>query len=77
MSIRIKPTNLLKGYTAGKTDIPVEMDGKSVRECLAALNIPPELVALVLVNNEAQGKDYIVHDGDIVQLIPVVGGGNT
>jgi molybdopterin converting factor small subunit len=39
------------------------------------LGIPPEIVAMVLVNDVQQPKDYCMQDGDIVRLIMVVGGG--
>jgi molybdopterin converting factor small subunit len=42
---------------------------------MRALNIPPDVVALVLVNDTQQSKDYRVQDGDVVKLLAVVGGG--
>jgi sulfur carrier protein ThiS len=75
MSAWIKPTSLLKSYTPGKTNIQVETDGKTVKDYLISLNIPPELVALVMVNGTAKDKDYIVQDEDLIQLIPLIGGG--
>jgi sulfur carrier protein ThiS len=75
MSAWIRPTNLLKSYTGGKTNIPVEIDGKNVKEFLILLKIPAELVALVVVNGVAQSKEYVLQDEDVIQLIPVVGGG--
>ena len=75
MSATFKPTNLLKTYTGGSNSVQVDVAGKSVRECLAIIKIPAELVALVVVNGKAETKDYIVQDGDTIQLIPLVGGG--
>ena len=37
--------------------------------------MPPEVVALVLVNDEQETKDYVIQDGDYVKLIAVIGGG--
>ena len=37
--------------------------------------MPPEVVALVLVNDEQQSKDYLLQDGDTVKLMAIVGGG--
>jgi len=48
---------------------------RTVREAVAALGMPPEIVALVLVNDEQQSKDYFLQDGDVVKLAAVVGGG--
>jgi len=33
------------------------------------------LVAVVLINGRQELKDYVLQDGDIVKLIPLVGGG--
>ena len=39
------------------------------------LGIPPDVVALVTVNDEQEMKDYVIQEGDLVKLIAVVGGG--
>ena len=49
--------------------------GRSVRQTLVDLGVPPELVALVLVNDVQQDKDYVLSDGDFVRVIAVIGGG--
>jgi sulfur carrier protein ThiS len=49
--------------------------GRTVHEAIAALGIPPEIVALVMVNEEQQPKDYVLQDGDAVRLLAVIGGG--
>ena len=33
------------------------------------------MIAIVLVNGVLQEKDYAIRDQDIVQLIPLIGGG--
>jgi sulfur carrier protein ThiS len=70
----IRPFGILKSYTGGQSDLPIAA-GTSVRDALLALGIPPDIVAMVLVNDEQQRKDYLLQDGDIVKLIAVVGGG--
>ena len=57
MSALIKPIGMLKSYIGGQAEIAVEA-GRTVREAVAALGMPPEIVALVLVNDERQSKDY-------------------
>ena len=74
MPAHIKPVGALKSYVGGKTEVAVEA-GRTVREALTVLGIPPEIVAMVLVNDVQQPKDYCMQDGDIVRLIMVVGGG--
>jgi sulfur carrier protein ThiS len=58
----------------GKTEVQVEA-GRSVRETLAALGIVPEVVALVVVNEEQRSKDYVIQEGDVVRVLAVIGGG--
>ena len=74
MSAQIKALGIIKSYLGGKNEIAIEA-GNTVRETMRALNIPPEIVALVLVNDAQQSKDYRVQDGDVVKLLAVVGGG--
>lgn len=75
MPAHIKPTGALKNYTGGQAEVDVEA-GRTVREAITALGIPPEIVAMVLVNDAQQPKDYILQDEDVVRLIMVVGGGS-
>ncbi|MCX7837881.1 MAG: MoaD/ThiS family protein [Anaerolineae bacterium] len=74
MSAHLHALGIIKSYIGGKTEIEVEA-GNTVRETLRALNIPSEVVALVVVNDVPQSKEYRVQEGDVVKLIAVVGGG--
>ena len=74
MSAQIKALGIIKSYLGGKNEIIVDA-GNTVRETMCAHNIPPDVVALVLVNDTQQSKDYRVQDGDVVKLLAVVGGG--
>jgi sulfur carrier protein ThiS len=74
MSAQIKPLGTLKSYISGKTEIVVTA-GQTVREAMQTLGIPPEIVALVMVNGTQQSKDYRLQDGDVVELLAVIGGG--
>ncbi len=74
MPAKIRPIGSLKTYTAGQPEVPVEA-GRSVRETLAALGIPSEVVAGVFLNDVLLSKDYVVKEGDILKLIAVIGGG--
>jgi sulfur carrier protein ThiS len=49
--------------------------GRSVRETFVSLSIKPELVAMVVVNEELQSKDYIIQEGDFIRAMAVIGGG--
>jgi len=48
----------------------------SIREALALIKVPSELVALVVVNGiHTTDKGTILNDGDVVKLMAVIGGG--
>jgi sulfur carrier protein ThiS len=70
----VKLTGALKSYTGGQAEVDVEA-GRTVRETVTALGIPPAIVALVLVNDVHKPKDYVLQEGDVVRLVMVVGGG--
>jgi sulfur carrier protein ThiS len=74
MTAHIKPLGIIKSYVGGKAKVVVDA-GNTVRETMKQLGVPPELVALVLVNDKHESKDYLVRDGDVVMLMAVVGGG--
>jgi len=81
MPAALRPTSALRSYIGGKDEIAVEA-GHTVRETLSALNIPPEVVALVVVNSqnsgageEPQSKDYVIQEGDVIRVLAVIGGG--
>jgi sulfur carrier protein ThiS len=70
----VRPVGTLKSYIGGQAEVAVDA-GHTVRETMMTLGIPPEIIALVLVNDVQQAKDYVVQDGDVVKLIAVIGGG--
>ena len=74
MSAIIRPLGTLKSYIGGQAEARVD-DGRTVRQAMTALGIPPEIVALVMVNDAQQPKDYVLQDGDVVKLLAVMGGG--
>lgn len=75
MPVIIKPVGTLKIYTDNQAEVSAQAGG-TVRETLKALGIPPDLVALVMVNDQQREKDYCLQDGDVVKVIAVIGGGN-
>jgi len=74
MSATIRPFGMLREYLQGEKEAEVAA-GQTVRQALASLGIPPEVVALVLVNDQPQEKDYSLQDGDVVKILAVIGGG--
>jgi len=74
MTVLIRPMGMLKDYIGGQKETAVAA-GRTVREAMTELGIPPDVAALVLVNDVPQDKDFVLQDGDIVKLMAVIGGG--
>ena len=73
--VEITPVGLLKKYIGDRETPILTGGGQTVAEALEALGIPSMLVALVLINGRQELKDYVLQDGDVVKLVPLVGGG--
>ena len=74
MSATLRLSGALCNLVGGQAEVLVEA-GRTVRETLAALGIVPEVVALVVVNEEQQSKDYVIQEGDVIRVLAVIGGG--
>ena len=74
MPAYIRPIGMLKSFIGDKPEAVVE-SGRTLREAIAELGIPVERVAMVLVNDTPQPKDYVLQDGDVARLIMAVSGG--
>ncbi len=74
MTAKIKLTGHLKDLTGGRAELNVE-SGQMVRAALTALGIAPESIALVVVNEVQQSKDYVIQEGDAIRILAVIGGG--
>jgi len=74
MSAKLQLSGGMKDVTGGRDRFEVEA-GKSVAETLVGLGIVPDIVALVVVNDEQQSKEYIIQEGDTVRILAVIGGG--
>lgn len=74
MTAVLKPFGILREYIHGASQVPVPCN-ITIREAMAAFNIPPEIVALVVVNSAQESKDYLIQEGDEIKLLAVVGGG--
>ena len=72
---KIAPLGLLKRYIEDRKTLILTEEGQTVAEVLEVLGIPSVLVALVLINGRQELKNYVLQDGDVVKLVPLVGGG--
>jgi len=74
-SITLVTVGLLKKYVGDQERLGVPAQGRTVAEILAKLGIPSALVAIVMVEGRQVMKDYVPRAGDVVKLIPLMGGG--
>ena len=75
MSVILRPIGHLKSMVNDQAEINVQ-SGISVREALALIKVPSEVVALVVINGvHTTDKDTMLNDGDVVKLMAVIGGG--
>jgi thiamine biosynthesis protein ThiS len=74
MPATLTAVGILKTYLGGAAEVSVEAE-RTVHEILSSLEIPPELVALVTVNDLLQTKEYKVAEGDKIKILAVMGGG--
>jgi sulfur carrier protein ThiS len=70
----IRPSGALRDVVGGQAEVQVK-PGRTVRETLVSIGIVPEVVALVVVNEEQRTKDYIIQEGDVIRVLAVIGGG--
>lgn len=67
---------ILRQYGGGQERLSLEgWAGRSVRQMLASLHIPSELVGAVLIGGQLTNKDDLLRDGQEIKLIPLIGGG--
>jgi sulfur carrier protein ThiS len=75
MSVILRPIGHLKSMVNDQAELTVP-SGISIREALALINIPSEVVALVVINGvHTTDKDTVLNEGDVVKLMAVIGGG--
>jgi sulfur carrier protein ThiS len=75
MPVTLRPIGHLKSQVNNQAELNVPA-GLTVREALKQVGIPPEVVALVVINGVYQtDKDILLKDGDVVKLMAVIGGG--
>jgi len=72
--VKVVPVGMLKRYLS---ETVTANPGQTVHQLLDVLGIPPDLVAVVMVNGRQEPKSYLLQEGDQVKLVPLVGGGQT
>lgn len=74
MQPQLRPKGMLKEYANGRDRIPV-LSGIPLKDAIISSGIPNELVAMAFVDQKPKNKDEIVIDGEIIDLVAVIGGG--
>ena len=76
MKVRVKGFGAVRKYVEQKGKEVFEVDDSfSIRDIIKHLNIKPELVAVVTVNDNRVSKDFRPRDGDEIFLLNMVSGG--
>lgn len=79
MKVYVKLYALLRKHHPGPNrSIPLEVElpeAATVADLAPVLDLPPELVRSVFINNEAKDVQTVLHEGDQVGLFPPVVGG--
>lgn len=76
--IKIKANLFLKKYlgTEGQKEIEVPLkEGYDVKALLFDLGIPEEEVGMIIVNGSWKDSNYIIRDGDTIEIYPHFLGG--
>lgn len=61
------------GVSSGRVDLPGT--SATIGELLRHLALPPDLVAISLVNGLQRARSHQLAEGDLVKLVPIMGGG--
>lgn len=72
MSVHIRVAGSLKERVA--PDLTLE-DVHSVGEAVAQLSLPEDIGLVIIVNGKLAQWQTELHDDDVLQLAPVIGGG--
>jgi sulfur carrier protein ThiS len=75
MCVRVIPVGILRGYLAAPCSVRLAHAGQTLGELLVELAIPSGLVAIALVNGFQRPKTHRLAAGDVVKLVPLMGGG--
>jgi len=75
MCVTVIPVGLLRNYVKSPPPLVLPCARATIEALLQQLAIPSELVAIALVNGLQQPKSYLLAEGDVVKLMPLMGGG--
>src|SRR5207248_8945985 len=66
----------LRQFVAGGVrELQIDGDGVTARALLERIGVPAEEAAAVVVDEEQEELDRVLHDGETLELIPAIAGG--
>ena len=72
MSVLIEATGSLRHYIPDNTRLE---EAHTVGQAIEQLRLPPDVALMLLVNRKAAHWTTELHDGDVLRLMPTIGGG--
>jgi len=75
MAVEVIPVGLIETKLDGKIQRHMDVAGMTVEEFLSQLPIQPALVAFTVVNGQLVPRSHRLVDGDVIKLVPMLGGG--
>jgi molybdopterin converting factor small subunit len=72
VSVLIEATGSLRQYIPENTRLEA---APTVGQAIAQLQLPPDVALMMLVNRKAADWTTELHDGDVLRLMPTIGGG--
>ena len=72
MSVLIEVTGSLRQYIPDNTRLE---DAPTVGQAIEQLRLPPDVALMMLVNRKLAHWTTELHDGDVLRLMPTIGGG--
>lgn len=74
--LRVILVGPLRRYVQGQELVSLEdWSGRAVSELLERLGVPSRMVTVVLLDGRMVQKNQVLHEGEELKLIPVLGGG--
>jgi len=75
MGVTVILVGMLRKYATAPSPTVMPCAATTIEDLLKHLAIPSELVAMALVDGVQRPKSYELAPGDVVKLLPLMGGG--
>jgi molybdopterin converting factor small subunit len=72
VSVLIEATGSLRQYIPDNTRLE---EAHTVGQAIEQLRLPPDVALMMLVNRKVAHWTTELHDGDVLRLMPTIGGG--